>query len=355
MRLGIIGLPQSGKTTVFNLLTGGNQPIVTSGGRFDVHTAVVNVPDERLEQVAVLSKPEKIIYAQVTYADIAGLGVGAGGGIPGQLLNQMAQMDGFLHVVRCFEDETIPHIAGSVDPHRDIQSMDAELLLNDLISVERKLERLQDERRKGGGRDKTQIEREIVLFERLLAALSDDKPLRDIDIDRDEARVLAGFGMLTRKPILILLNLGEAQEPPEVEYPHLQSMVLSLQGKLEMEIAQLSSDEAALFLEEYGIVEPGNERVVRHSYDLLGVISFFTIGDDEVRAWTLTRGGTAHEAAGMIHTDLYKGFIRAEIIPWDELVELGGLPKARSLGKLRLEGKDYELRDGEVMQVRFNI
>jgi GTP-binding protein YchF len=258
-------------------------------------------------------------------------------------------------VVRCFEDATISHVAGSVDPPRDIQTMDAELLLNDLISVERKLERLQDEKRKGGGRDKAQIEREIVLFERLQAALTEGKPLRDIGIDRDEAQVLSGFGLLTRKPILILLNLGEEQESPVVEYTHSHSVVVSLQGKLEMEIAQLPPDEASLFLEEYGIKEPGNDRVIRHSYDLLGLISFFTIGDDEVRAWTLSRGETAHEAAGMIHTDLHKGFIRAEIIPWDELVELGGLSEARNLGKLRLEGKDYELQDGEVMQVRFNL
>lgn len=355
MRLGIIGLPQSGKTTIFNLLTGGEQPVVTSGGRFEVHTAVVDVPDKRLEEVAALSKPEKTIYAKVTYADIAGLGIGAGGGFSGQLLNQLAQMDGFLHVVRCFEDPTIPHIAGSVDPQRDILTMDAELLLNDLILVERKLERLQDEMRKGGGRDKTLIEREIALFERLQGTLSEEIPLRDIEITTEEARVLAGFGLLTRKPVLILLNLEDSQKPPEVEYPHSHSKVVSLQGKLEMEIAQLPPDEITLFLEEYGIEEPGMDRIIRLSYDLLGLISFFTIGQDEVRAWTLSRGETAHEAAGMIHTDLFKGFIRAEIIAWDELIALGGLSEARSKGKLRLEGKDYRLQDGEVMQVRFHI
>jgi GTP-binding protein YchF len=355
MRLGIIGLPQSGKTTIFNLLTGGDQPVVTSGGRFDVHTAVVDVPDKRLEEIAALSKPEKTIYAKVTYADVAGLGIGAGGGLSGQLLNQLAQMDGFLHVVRCFEDPTIPHVAGSVDPKRDISTMDAELLINDLISVERKLERLQDERRKGGGRDKTLIEREIAFFERLQVALSEEVPLRDIEITTEEARILAGFGLLTRKPVLILLNLGDSQRPPEVEYSHTHSAIVSLQGKLEMEIAQLPPDETSLFLEEYGIMEPGMDRIIRLSYDLLGLISFFTIGQDEVRAWTLLRGEAAHEAAGMIHTDLYKGFIRAEIIAWDELIELGGLSEARSKGKLRLEGKDYKLQDGEVMQVRFNI
>lgn len=355
MRLGIIGLPQSGKTTIFNLLTGGDQPVVTSGGRYEVHTAVINVPDSRLEQIAALSKPEKTIYAKVTYADIAGLGSSTGGDISGSFLNQLTQMDGFLHVVRCFEDPRVPHLSGNVDPRRDIEAMDAELLLNDLIAVERKLARLTDERRKGGGRDKTEIEREITLFERMQTALSEEFPLRDIEFNVDEERLLAGYGLLTRKPILILLNLGDDQKCPETEYSHSRSAVTSVQGKLEMEIAQLPPDEAQVFLEEYGITEPGLERIIHLSYELLGLICFFTITKDEVRAWTISQGGTAHEAAGMIHSDIYKGFIRAEIIPWDEMIDLGGLSQARATGKLRLEGKDYLLRDGEVMQVRFNI
>jgi GTP-binding protein YchF len=355
MRLGVIGLPLSGKTTIFNVLTRGDQPVVTSGGRIEVHTAVVEVPDPRLEQVAALSNPEKIIHAKVTYADIAGLGSGSGGEIAGQLLNQLAQMDGFLHVVRCFADPEVPHLSGSVDPRRDVSAMDAEMLLNDLISVERKLERLADERRKGGGRDKTEIEREIELFERMQVALSAEQPLRDISFSPDEERILSGFGLLTRKPILILFNLSDGQDSPVFEYQHSRSAITSLQGKLEMEIAQLSPDEADLFLSEYGIEESGLERIIHQSYDLLDLISFFTIGDDEVRAWTIPHGETAHEASGRIHSDIYKGFIRAEIIAWDELVAHGGLAEARATGKLRLEGKDYYLQDGEVMQVRFNI
>ncbi len=355
MRLGIIGLPLSGKTTIFNVLTRGKQPVVTSGGGFDVHTAVIDVPDARLEQIAALSKPEKIVHAKVTFADIAGLGSSSGGEISGQLLNQLAQMDGFLHVVRCFDDPDVPHLAGSVDPDRDIAAMDAEMLLNDLIAVERKIERLQDERRKGGGRDKSVIEREIALFERMQASLSAEQPLRDLEFSTDEERILSGFGLLTKKPILILFNLGEGQMAPDTEYAHSRSALTSLQGKIEMEIAQLSPDEAEVFLQEFGIAEPGMERIIHLSYDLLGLISFFTIGEDEVRAWTIPSGETAHAASGRIHSDIYKGFIRAEIIPWEELVALGGLSKARSTGKLRLEGKDYILQDGEVMQVRFNI
>ena len=354
MRLGIIGLPLSGKTTIFNVLTRGDQPIVTGGGRFDVHTGVVDVPDVRLEQIAALSKPEKTIYAKVTYADIAGLG-SSESEISGPLLNQLAQMDGFLHVVRCFDDPGVPHLSGDVDPGRDIAAMDSEMLLNDLISVERKIERLGDERRKGGGRDKIEIEREVELFERMQVALSAEQPLRDIEFSPDDERILSGFGLLTKKPILILFNLGDGQKAPSLDYPHSRSAITSLQGKLEMEIAQLSPAEAGEFLQEFGIAEPGLERIIHRSYNLLGLISFFTIGDDEVRAWTIPSGETAHEAAGRIHSDIYKGFIRAEIIPWDELVELGGLSEARSTGQLRLEGKDYILQDGEVMQVRFNI
>lgn len=355
MRLGIIGLPLSGKTTIFNVLTRGDQPVVTSGGRIEVHTAVVDVPDQRLLRIAALSSPEKIIHAKVTYADIAGLGGGSGGEIAGQLLNQLAQMDGFMHVVRCFDDPEVPHLSGSVDPLRDVSAMDAEMLLNDLISVERKLDRLVDERRKGGGRDRTEIDREIELFERMQIALSGEQPLRDISFSPDEERILSGFGLLTRKPVLILFNLGEGQGAPDFEYPHSRSAISSLQGKIEMEIAQLSPDEADIFLEEYGIKEPGLNRLIHRSYDLLGLISFFTIADDQVRAWEIPSGETAHEASGRIHSDIYKGFIRAEIIAWDELVALGGLSEARATGKLRLEGKDYRLQDGEVMQVRFNI
>lgn len=355
MRLGLIGFPQSGKTTVFNVLTRGNQPVVSSGGRFEVHTAVVDVPDPRLDQLAALFKPQKVIHAKVTYADIAGLEAGRAGSISGALLNQLSQMDGFLHVVRCFENPSVPHPAGSLDPLRDINQIDAELLLNDLISVERKIERLEEERRKGGGRDKSQIDREIELFKRMHASLSAEIPLRDLDFTPEEERILSGFGLLTRKPILIVLNLGEDQSPPELNYPHKRSAILPLRGKLEMEIAQLPPMEAREFLAEYGIEESGLERVIHTSYQLLGLISFFTVGPDEVRAWTVPIGTSAYTAAGEIHTDLQKGFIRAEVIAWEELIALGGLSEARAKGKLRLEGRDYILQDGEVMHVRFNI
>jgi hypothetical protein len=356
MRLGIIGLPQSGKTTLFNALTRGSQPTGTAAGRIEVHTAVVDVPDPRVDVLSKMFNPKKTTYAKVTYADIAGLDGSAGKtGISGTLLNQLTQMDGFIHVVRCFENENVPHPRGSVDPVRDIALMDGEFVLNDLIAVERKLERLADERRKGGGRDRAVIDRDIELFERMRAQLEREAPLRDMDMSAEEEKSLSGFGFLSRKPVLVLLNLGEGQPEPSISYPHQRSQVAALQGKLEMDIAQLPPDDAELFMQEYGITEPGLNRVIRLSYDLLGLMSFFTVGPDEVRAWTVRRGATAPEAAGEIHTDLQKGFIRAEVVAYEDLVALGGLSEARAKGKLRVEGKEYIVQEGEVLNIRFAI
>jgi len=356
MKLGIIGLPQSGKTTVFNALTRGNTPTTMSGGRFEVHTAMVDVPDERVDQLSALFRPQKTVYAKVTYADIAGLeGAASKAGISGALLNQLTQMDGFVHVVRCFQEASVPHPAGSVNPWRDIDAMDAELLLNDLIAVERKLERLGDERRKGGGRDKVVIERELALFEKLHTALSQEKPLRDVEFTSDEERALSGFGFLTRKPVLLVLNLADEQAPPDVPYPHAHTAVMPLQGRLEMELAQLEPDDAQVFMGEYGIQELSLHKVIRLSYELLGLQSFFTVESNEVHAWTIHHGDNAQTAAGAIHTDLQKGFIRAEVVSCADLLALGGLSEARAKGKLRLEGKEYVLQDGEIMHVRFNV
>jgi len=354
MKLGIIGLSQSGKTTVFNALTRGNLPIATSGGRIEVHTGIVDVPDPRVDRLSAMFKPRKTIYAKVTYGDITGL-EGKSSDISGTLLNQLTQMDGFLHVVHCFDDPSVPHPSTSIDPQRDIVAMDSELLLNDLIAVDRKMERLAEERKKGGGRDKAVIEREIALFERFKAALEDNHPLREVTLSSEEEKTLAGFGFLTRKPMLVVLNLAEGQAPPAVDYSGPHKGVVLLQGKLEMEIAQLPPEDVELFMSEYGIEELGLNRVIRLSYDLLGLQSFFTVGEDEVRAWTVRRGATAHEAAGVIHTDLQKGFIRAEVVTYDDLVTLGGMSEARTKGKLRLEGKEYLLKDGEIMHVRFNV
>jgi GTP-binding protein YchF len=354
MRLGIIGLPQSGKTTLFNALTRGTQPTGTASGKMEVHTAVVDVPDPRVDRLSAMFKPKKTIYTKVTYADIAGLdGSASKSGISGTLLNQLTQMDGFIHVVRVFEDDNVPHPNETIDPKRDIGMMDSEFVLNDLISVERKLEKLQEERRKGGGRDKGIIEREIELFERLHKALGEEIPLRDVEISHEEEKILSGFGFLSLKPILVVLNLSEGQAAPSFDYPHKHSRVVSLQGKLEMDIAQLPADEMEMFLQEYGIEEPSLNRMIRLSYDLLGLQSFFTVGPDECRAWTVHRGALAPEAAGEIHTDLQKGFIKAEVVHYDDLTGLGGMTEAKAHGKVRLEGKEYVVKDGDILNIRF--
>lgn len=356
MRLGIIGLPQSGKTTLFNALTRGSQPTGMSTGKMEVHTAVVDVPDPRVDKLSSMFNPKKTIYAKVTYSDIAGLDGSTGpSGISGALLNQLTQMDGFILVLRAFEDDNVPHQAGSVDAARDLATMDSEFILNDLISVERKLERLGEERRKGGGRDKATIDREIALFQKLQEALNNETPLRDIEINAEEEMILSSYGFLSRKPLLVVVNLAEGQAEPPISYTHQNSHIVALQGKLEMDIAQLAPDEMAVFLEEYGIEEPSLNRMIRLSYNLLGLQSFFTVGPDECRAWTVRRGATAPEAAGVIHTDLQRGFIRAEVVHYDDLTALGGMNEAKAHGKLRLEGKEYIVKDGDIVHIRSGV
>jgi hypothetical protein len=352
MKLGIIGLSQAGKTTIFNALTRGNTPTTASAGRIEVHTAVVDVPDTRVDRLSAMFRPKKTIYAKVTYADIAGLESGAAkAGISGQLLNQLTQMDGFLLVIRGFLDDNVAHPAGTVDPRRDLDAMTGELLLNDLIAVERKLERLTEERKKGGT-DKSVNERQTALFSRLHEALNANTPLRKLELTPEESRELASFGLLTRKPLLTVFNLGEGQQPLELQLDHPS---ISLRGKLEMEIGQLGAEDAAVFMQEYGIEELGLSKMIRLSYDLLQLQSFFTVGEDEVRAWTVNRGATAVEAAGAIHTDLQHGFVRAEVVGYEELASLGGMNEAKAKGRLRLEGKEYLVKDGDILHVRFNL
>lgn len=356
MRLGIIGLPQSGKTTLFNALTRGNAPTGVSAGKIEMHTAVVDVPDIRVDKLAEIFHPKKKVYAKVTYVDIAGLdGSASKEGISGTLLNQLTQMDGFIHVVRNFENELVPHLRDTIDPVRDLAAMDGEFILNDLIFVERKLGNLAEEKKKGAGRDKAVIEAEHLLFEKLHAHLAEDKPLRDLALTHEEEKLMSGFGFLSRKPTLVVINLSEGQPAPAIAYDHKHSILVSMFVKLEMDIAQLSPEDAVVFLKEYNIEEPSLNRMIRLSYELLGQQSFLTAGDDECRAWTVRKGATAPEAAGEIHTDLQKGFIRAEVVAYDDLITLGGMSEAKGKGKVRLEGKEYIVKDGDILNIRFNI
>jgi ribosome-binding ATPase len=358
MKLGIIGLPGAGKTTIFNALTRGDAPTGRNmGGRFDVLTAVVPVPDRRVDRLAELFSPRKVTYAQVFYTDIAGLqkGMGENGGLAGPLLNHLAGLDGLVHVVRAFEDELVPHPDGAVDPLRDLAALDTELILNDLVIVEGKLERLAEGLRKGTLKNRGEALAERARFERLRAALNDEQPLRNLGLDDAEEKALRGYGLLTLKPVLVVFNIGDEQDEVACHYPHAQSAVASLRGRLEAELAQLPADEVTLFMEEYAVAELGLDRVIRYSYALLGLQSFFTVGEDEVRAWTVRRTATAVEAAATIHTDLARGFIRAEVVPYDELLQLGGMAGARAAGRLRLEGKQYQVQDGEIMHVKFNV
>lgn len=353
MKLGIIGLPQTGKTTIFNALTRHNQPTQMSG-KVEVHTAVVDVPDLRIDQLANLFTPKKVTYAKVTYADIAGLDGKGQGDITGKLRNELGNMDAFIHVVRCFADENVPHTAETIDPARDIENMADELLLNDLIVVERKLEKNAEEFNKGG-RDKDALTREKELFTRLQEHLSQNLPLREMSLSEDELKDISGFQFLTLKPMLIVLNLGEGQDAPDVSSVGNGLPIVPLQGQLEMEIAQFSPEEAGEFMSEYGIEEPSLNVMIRKSYALMGLQSFFTVGEDEVRAWVIKENTQAQQAAGVIHTDLERGFIRAEVVAYDLLLEYGSMSGARSAGKLGVEGKNYLVRDGDIMHVRFNV
>lgn len=356
MQLGIIGLPQSGKTTVYKALTGVDIPTEMSTGHMEVHTSVVDVPDPRVDRLCEIYKPKKIVRAKVTYADIAGLDGSAGkAGLPGQMVNQLAQMDGFLHVVRQFENASVPHFAGDIDPVRDIQTMDTDFILNDLVMVERRLEKLREEHRRGVSRPRDVIQTEIDLFQRLEAMLSDEKPLRHYEFTTEEEKILSSFGFLSRKPQIIVFNQSEDQNQIDYSSPHPHTTVVSLPAKLEMDIMALEPDDAAIFMEEFGVNELGMSRLIKVSYDLLNVHSFFTAGDKEVHAWTLRRGSNAREAAGTIHSDMEKGFIRAEVISFDDLLTYGSTAEARNKGRLRVEGKNYIVEDGDILEIRFNI
>jgi GTP-binding protein YchF len=366
MQIAIVGLAGSGKTTVFNTLTRGH--VETGGfGGMELHVGVVKVPDERLDRLAAIFKPKKIVQADVTYVDLPAPPASSEGHVgtedlPAEHLARLRDSDALLHVVRAFEDPANPHPEGSVDPARDIDRLDTEFLLADLALVDRRLERLKTSGRHGTAAEREANEREEAILVRLKAALEAGSPIRDVELEPDEEKAIRGFRFLTQKPVLILLNVGEgdlAAAPERVRqlaagYDHRNALVDALSARIEMELGELEPDEAAVFMEELGIAESSLDRVIALSYRLLGLISFLTAGPDEVRAWPIRDGSTAVDAAGAIHTDLAKGFIRAETVAYEDLLQLGSMAEAKKAGKLSSEGKTYRVRYGDIVEILFS-
>lgn len=345
MRLGIVGLPAAGKTSVFNALTRSDFP--TDGrARVETHTGIVDIRDHRLESLSALYEPRKTTFAQATFGDIGG--IDEAGGISGEFVNQIAQWEGLILVLRVFED---PASGQPPAPEIDLRTVQDEFLLGDTLRVDSRLESLKEDRQKGA-RDRSELDREIKLFERLAAQLRDERPLRELEMGKEEQKPVQGYGLLTMKPLLLVQNLPEGDQPRSLD-TSLPSVAIF--GKLEMELAQLPEDEAATFRAEFDIEEAGSKRLLKECMRVLKKITFFTVSKPEVKAWLLQEGGSALEAAGTVHSDMARGFIRAEVIAWDELLELGGFVEARQAGKLRVEGKAYVPNDGEVIHVRFNV
>jgi GTP-binding protein YchF len=366
MQIAIVGLAASGKTTVFNTLTRGHAQTGGYGGT-ELHVGAVKVPDERLDRLAEIFKPKKIVHADVTYFDMPAPPMAVEGRsgteeLPADQLGRLREADALLHVVRAFEDPAVPHPEGSVDAWRDLERLDLEFTLADLSVMEKRLERLRQSGHHGTPAERDANDREMALLERLHGPLADGVPLRDQDIDAEEEKSIRGFRFLTQKPVLVLLNLGESDLPRQAEivagiagrYQHKRALVDALSARIEMELGELEPEDAAVFMEELGLEESSLDRVIKLSYKLLGLISFLTAGPDEVRAWPIPDGSNAVDAAGAIHTDLARGFIRAEVVPYDDLLALRSTAEARKHGKLRSEGKTYAVRDGDVIEILFS-
>jgi len=356
MQLGILGFPKVGKTTLFNILTASHQSTDKFSASRQTNVGVAQVPDARLVKLRDLFSPKKYTPATVEYVDIPGIRKGEGA--ESLDLGKLRTVDALVHVVRAFDDPELPHASGSVDPARDLIELELELILADHELVERRLERLAQSAKRGL---KPEEEREkALLADVVLPALEAERPLRDVELSPDDERRLRGFQMLSAKPMLVVLNVGEGElagaDPAKAGWTkRARTEAVVVSAPIEEEIAGLAEGEQREFLAELGLAEPSVARVIRASYELLGLLSFFTVGEDEVRAWTLRRGTHAREAAGTIHSDIERGFIRAEVVGWEELVKLGSLAACRNVGSLRLEGKEYEVKDGEVIHFRFAV
>lgn len=365
MKLGIVGLPNVGKSTLFNAITqagaeAANYPFCT----IEPNVGVVTVPDKRLDKLAEMYNPKKVTRAVIEFYDIAGLVKGAskGEGLGNKFLSHIREVAAIVHVVRCFEDSNIVHVEGSIDPVRDIETINLELVFSDIEVLERRIDKTQKAARSG---DKKSIA-ELSFMEKLKEHLEAGKPVRTMEMDDEEKELVSQYFLLTSKPVLYAANLSEDdiingyEDNPYVkkveEYAALEhSEVVPICARLEEEISTLEEDEKKIFLDDYGLQEPGLYRLIKASYKLLGLMSFLTAGPDEVRAWTIEMGTKAPQAAGKIHTDIEKGFIRAEVIKFDDLVSCGSETAAKEKGLMRLEGKEYIMQDGDVVLFRFNV
>ena len=355
MQTGIIGLPQTGKTSLFRVLTRAQVDARAAHGA--THVGIARVPDARLTKLADKFHPKKITPATIEYVDIGGLKQDRAK--DSASLVPLREADALAHVVRLFDDPAIPHPSGSVDPLRDIETLDLELMLNDLEQLERRLERVEKDLKKKAD---PKAEAERALLERCKAALESEKALRELEFKPEELKMLAGFQFLTQRPMIYVLNLADdeaSRMDSVIERHHLEKLVgrpataiVPFCGKIEAELADMSDAESAEMMTAYGLSESGRDRLIQATYQLLGLISFFTSGEPEVRAWTITRGWSAQKAAGAIHSDIERGFIKAEVVNWEELIAAGDWAAARELGQVRLEGKEYVVRDGDVILFR---
>jgi GTP-binding protein YchF len=362
LKCGIVGLPNVGKSTLFNALTKAgiaaeNYPFCT----IEPNVGIVEVPDKRLEKLAQIAQPQKVIPAAVEFVDIAGLVAGAskGEGLGNQFLANIRETDAIAHVVRCFEDPNVVHVAGKIDPVSDMETINTELALADLAAVEKQLSKNAKLAKTGGDKE---AQRLVAVLEKVLAALDQGRPARTVALAREELVVLRPLFLLTMKPTLYIANVSERgfRDNPllaRVEEHALKegAPVVAISAALESQIADMPLEDKAVFLADMGLEEPGLNRVIRAAYALLGLQTYFTAGPKEVRAWTVQVGVTAPQAAGVIHTDFERGFIRAEVVSYDDFVANKGELGAKEAGKLRVEGKDYVVRDGDVMHFRFNV